>query len=92
MRTPTRSVNLADMGTLKRNYPIIADCLLLPLLMRETIDHDHSRFDEVALLVRPEVSEEQWAAVIKLLRPPGLGKYPGTHKNLLRIYEGHRRV
>lgn len=91
MATPTRSVNLADLGTLKRDYPVIADCLVLPCLTAETVQHDASRFDEVALLVKPDVSDEQWQAVIKILRE-GLGRYPGTLRNLLRIYVGHKRV
>ncbi len=91
MATPTRSVNLADLTVLKKEFPVICDYMVMPLLTTELCDHDHSRFDEVALLVRPDVSDEQWQAVIKILGE-GLGRSPGTSRNLLRIYEGHKRV
>ncbi len=91
MTTATRSINLADLTTLKRDYPILCDYLVMPLLTRETIEHDKSRFDEIALLVKSEIGAEQWTAVKMILRD-GFGRYPGTSRNLLRIYEGHKRV
>jgi hypothetical protein len=86
-----RSINLADMTKLKQAYPIICDYMVAPLLTRETIEHDKTRLDEVAVLVRDDVPDEQWDAVKTILRN-GMGLFPGYHRNHLRIYEGHKRV
>jgi hypothetical protein len=85
------SINLADLTTLKRDYPIVCDCMVMPILTQETVDHDKKRFDEIAVIVKPEIDRERWEAIVKIMRD-GMGRFPGYHKNLFRMYEGHKRI
>ncbi len=80
------AMNVADLITLKQDYPIICDFMVAPVLTRETVDVEHGRVDGVGVLVQDTVSAEQWDAIVAMLRD-GLGAFPGYPRNLLRIYQ-----
>ncbi len=85
-----RSINLCDLLTLKRDYPIVSMCMIQPILTQETVNHDKSRIDETAVIV-DNIPDEQWDAIKSFIRN-GAGQFPGIPKHLFRMYEGHKRV
>jgi hypothetical protein len=90
------AMNICDLTTLKQEYPIICDFMVAPVLARDTVEVERGRVDGTGVLVN-DIPATQWDAIVKVLRD-GLGRFPGYHKNLLRIYEsktgtgGWRRI
>ncbi len=80
------AMNVADLTTLKQDYPIICDFMVAPVLTRETVEVERGRVDGVAVLVQDTIPTEQWEAIVAVLRN-GLGAFPGYPRNLLRIYQ-----
>lgn len=83
--SPHRAVNIGDFiaffGPL---HPV--HILLRPLLTTEQVECEANKLAGIGVLVRADVSDEQWAAVMQILRQ-GLGQMRPIPKTILRIYE-----
>ncbi len=80
------AMNVADLTTLKQDYPIICDFMVAPVLTRETVEVERGRVDGVGVLVQDTVPDSRREALFSVLRD-GLGAFPGYPRNLLRIYQ-----
>ena len=60
--------------------------LLRPLLTTEQVECERGQVSGIGVLVRGDVSNEQWEAVMHILRQ-GLGQFKPIPKTILRIYE-----
>jgi len=81
-----RAVNVGDF--IARFGPLHpAHILLRPLLTTEQVECEgHDKLAGIGVLVRADVDDEQWAAVMQILRE-GLGQFKPVPKTTLRIYE-----
>ena len=80
-----RAVNVGDF--IARFGPLHpAHILLRPLLTTEQVECESNKLAGIGVLVRADVSDEQWAAVMQILRE-GLGQFKPISKLILRIYE-----
>lgn len=82
-------VNLGDLAT----YGIRGELnsvrlLLVPHLLKETVRCEGKRWDGDSAIVRRNTEQEQWDAIVKILREgvPG-GNLDAIPKYKLRIYE-----
>lgn len=82
---PHRAVNVGDF--IARFGPLHpAHILLRPLLTTGQVECEADKLSGVGVLVRADVSQEQWEAVMQILRE-GLGQMKPIPKTILRIYE-----
>ncbi len=76
------AVNLYDWIPFWKD-PLSGPALLLqPNLVREVVQCVKDRMDEDAVLVRPDMPAEQWAAMVKIIRESW-----GMHRNKYRLYQ-----
>ena len=83
------AVNIADLAT----YGIRGELhpvrlLLVPLLQRERVACEGKRWDGGSVLVRRDIKQARWDAIMTILREgvPG-GRFEPVPKFKLRIYE-----
>jgi len=81
----TCAVNVGDF--IARFGPLHpAHILLRPLLTVEQVECEANKLSGTGVLVRADVSDEQWKAVMQILRA-GLGQFKPIPMHILRIYE-----
>ena len=83
-----RAVNVGDF--IARFGPLHpAHILLRPLLTTQQVNCESGVLAGIGVLVRADVDDEQWEAVMQILRQ-GLGQFKPIQKTTLRIYEKQR--
>ena len=62
-----RVIPIGDLLALYKRHPA-TKLLLAPILSRQLIEYSHRRYDGMGLLVREDVTDEQWQAIIAVIR------------------------